>query len=571
MKKYVRGFALILVLVMLATCLGGCDLLFTLINMARAEGGSAVIVDPDPIIIENDPTDPIPIDPGTDVDPFELVFTLTNEELQGVDAMIDDCRDISYSTTATREEIEAAWDELELQMDYVSDQTTIAMVLYYLDTTKEEANQLYLDTYDEYLALADKANLLQKDMYENSPVKDWFFEDWTEAEIAYLLSYTSEQVEIQAQLNEIETKFVEMDDTALMTDYTDLYIQMVTLGNKQARLSGYENYYEYKSAMAYSRDYTAQQRETFRNYVKTVIMPAYGDIYNSVMDGASKLDYEGYVFFSDFMYSDFDSLSTNYLRQYIDSTTGSTYENLNHLFTSGNYIMTDDENAYEGAFCTNLDYYGISFCYFGPGYQSTSTVVHEMGHYYAGSFAEDNTPYDLLETHSQGNEAMLLAHMGKNPPAGYEFVKDYEMFDTLLTMIIACMVDDYEQRIYEMESVEGLTTEQITQIIDDVTNDYFGAYGGATYVEEFITDMQWYVRKVTGLNPAYYISYATSAVTSMNLFALAQEDEAAARELYRKLVEEAPLVEGYEAALLSVGAASPFEESSFHTIVDLFK
>lgn len=569
MKKLVRGLALILVLVMLVTCLGGCDLLFTLINMARSEGGSTVVIDPDPIIIETIPTDPIPTDPDTD--PFELVFTLTDEDLQRIDAMIDSCRDISYSTTAAREEVEAAWDELELEMDYVSDQTTIAQILYYMDTTDEAANQLYLDTYDDFLALADKANLLQKDMYEDSPVKDWFFEDWTEAEIAYLLSYTSEQVEIQTELNEIQTQFVEMDDNALIVDYTDLYAQMVTLGNKQAQLSGYENYYEYMSATAYGRDYTAEQRETFRNYVKTIIMPVYGEIYNGVMDGASRLDYDGYVFFSDYMFSDYDSLATNYLRQYIDSTTGSTYEYLNHMFTSGNYIMTDDENAYEGAFTTRLDYYDCTLCYFGPGYQSTSTVAHELGHYYASFFEDDSTPYDLLETHSQGNEALLLAHIGKDAPSGYEFVKDYEMFDTLLTMIIACMVDDYEQRIYEMESVEGLTTEQITQIIDDVTNDYFGDYGGATYVEEFITDMQWYTRKVTGLNPAYYISYATSAVTSMNLFALAQQDEEAARELYRKLVEEAPLVEGYEAALLSVGAASPFEESSFHTIVGLFK
>ena len=40
---------------------------------------------------------------------------------------------------------------------------------------------------------------------------------------------------------------------------------------------------------------------------------------------------------------------------------------------------------------------------------------------------------------------------------------------------------------------------------------------------------------------------------------------------YRKLVEEAPEVEGYEAALISVGAASPFDENSFKTIEKLFK
>lgn len=565
MKKIVKRLALFLVLAMLATGLGGCDLLFTMINMARQNEYPGGIDIPNPTI-----TSPVTTDPVTDPQPLELEFVLTEEEIQSIDAMIDGCREISYSATATREEVEDAWDALEEKLDYVSDQVVIARVLYYMDTTNEEANQTYLDAYDDYLALGDKGNLLQKDMYEDSPVKSWFFEDWSEADIAYLKSYTSEQVEIRAELNKIETEFVEMPDESLTQDYTDAYIRMVTLGNRQAKLSGYDNYYEYMSAIAYGRDYSAEKREQFRSYVKTILAPAFEDILQSVLAGAGSLDYEGYTFFMEFPYTDYDELSYNYLEDYLNSTTGSTNEYLNHMFKSGNYIMTDDENAYEGAFTTHLDYYDTSLCYFGPGYQSTNTVAHELGHYYATFFEEDENSFDLLETHSQGNEMMLLAHIGQNPPSGYEFVKDYTLFNTVVTVVIACMVDEYEQRIYEMESVEGLTTEAITQLIIDVQDEYFGAFGGAEYVEETVTDMQYYIRKVTGLNPAYYISYATSAVTSLNLFALAREDEAAARELYRKLVEEATEIEGYEAALQAVGAASPFEESSFHTIVNLF-
>ena len=167
---------------------------------------------------------------------------------------------------------------------------------------------------------------------------------------------------------------------------------------------------------------------------------------------------------------------------------------------------------------------------------------------------------------------LLLAHMGKKaPPVGYELTKNYELFDQLITIIISCMVDEFESQIYAMEDVSGLTEEQVTQMITAICDDYFADYGGEDFVNENLTDMQWYIRYVSGLSPAYYISYATSGVTAMNIFAQAQEDTAAARELYRKLVEEAPKTEGYEAALKSVGAASPFDEESFKTIVALFQ
>ncbi len=563
MKKMVKRLALVLVLALLLTGLGGCDLLFMLINMSRQNEDMAELIPTVPEIVVPDVVKP-------DSEKLKVEFTLTEEDIQRIDAMIDSCKELSYSTTATREEVEKAWDDLDEQLYFVSDQVTFAMVLYYMDTSDDTANQTYLDAYDEYLALVDKGTLVQKQMYEDSPVKDWFFEDWTEEEIAYLVGYSSEQVEIQAELEENNTEFVEMEEEAVVEEYTDAYIQMVNLGNRQAELCGYDSYYDYMAADAYGRDYTTEDREKFQNYIKTVIIPAYDDIFNSVMAKASTLDYQGYVFFMEFLEEDYDSLSRNYLQEYINSTAGSTYESFSGLFTGGNFIATDNPNAREGAFCTYLDYYDQGLCFFGPGYQSTSTVVHEMGHYYANPYTLDGAPYDLLETHSQGNEMMLLAHMGQNAPAGYDFVRDYYLFNTLATAIIACMVDDYESRIYAMDDISKLTEEDVTAMISQLCEEYFGAYGGEEYVSSTLSDMQWYVRYVSGLQPAYYISYATSAVTALNLFALAEEDYPAAQELYRRLVEEAPEVEGYEAALQSVGAASPFEEKSFTTIVELF-
>ncbi len=568
MRGLKRYLALALVLVMVLSCLAGC-------SEAPANGDKSTTgtqqTTPAPTPTPTTPPETTP--KATYPDPIELEFTLTEQEIQEIDAMIDSCKTLSYDETASREAVEAAWDELDLKLDYVSSQTMIAQVLYYKNIRNQEANQTYLDAYDDYLALADKANLLQKDMYMDSPVKDWFFEDWPQQDIQYLLTYTTEVADIQSQLNEIDNQFVELSDTALHDGYTELYIKMVTLGNKMAKIMGYDNYYDYMSAMAYSRDYTAEDREAFRNHVKNILMPKFEELnlpYNKAMNRLQTNENQ-YNHFVAFFNNDYDELNKNYLRGYIDSWTGETHDYLDHVFTNGNYLMTDGFNSYKGAFCGTLDYYDKSFCYFGPGYQSTNTVIHEIGHYYANFFVDDYVAYDLLETHSQGNEMLLLAYMKEAAPGDmYTALKYYNIYNQVITTIIACMVDDFESRIYTMESVEGLTTEDFDRIIGEVCDDYFAAYGGEKYANKALTDMQYYIRRVTGQSPAYYISYATSGVTAVNLFALAEKDEAAGRELYRKLVEEASLVEGYKAALESVGAASPFEEASFKTIVDLF-
>ncbi len=558
MKNWVKRCALLLVLVMLLTSLGGCDLIELLLQLSNGDVPGFVI----PV----EPSSPGSPDPG------QLEFVLTGQDIKDVQAQIEACKALSYSDTATRAEVTAAWETLDEKLSYISAQTLIAQVLYYQNLKDKDAEKTYLDTHDIYLELADQANMLQKDMYMDSPVKDWFFDDWPQADIAYLLSYTPEIAQIQSQIAQVETQFQQLENHQIYEGYTDLYVRLVTLGNEMARLSGYENYYDYTSALYYNRDYGKAQREQFRSHVKNVLIPNFQSFYIPLDRAEDTISEQGYNQFLDFQYGDFDKVSPNYLESYLESLGGNTRGYMNHMFEKGNYLATDSRNSFEGAFCADMDYYDMSFCYFGPGYQSTSTVVHEMGHYYANFFVDDYTPMDLLETHSQGNEMLLLAHMKELvEPSTYDLIQYSQLYEHIKSLMICCMVDDYEQRIYAMESVEGMTTADFDRIIDDVCNDYFGAYGGYEYVRAMITDMQFYIRYVTLLNPGYYISYSTSLVTSLNLFALAREDRAAAQEQYRRLVEEAPYVEGYVAALNSCGAASPFDEESFKTIVNLFQ
>ena len=92
-------------------------------------------------------------------------------------------------------------------------------------------------------------------------------------------------------------------------------------------------------------------------------------------------------------------------------------------------------------------------------------------------------------------------------------------------------------------------------------------YGGADHINSEITDVFYYWRQVATNNPVYYISYAVSMVEAMNIFAIADEDPAAAREVYRKLVEESTEDDTLLTAAERAGLSSPFDEETFKAII----
>ena len=573
-----RILAVLLVLAMLVGCLCGCD------NEKKSDPTTEATTEPtseptteptsEPTTEPTEPEPTWPVIEELSFPEFKLKFQMTDEDLTKCDELITLCEELSYNEEAPREIVEAAWDNLDDYLDYIMTQVSIAQVVYYQDMDDETKSQTYLDAYDDFLLLADRANLLQKRMYDDSPVKDWFFEDWSERDIRYLQNYQSEVIDLQARLNELEVEFQDIMETEQMYDgFVPLYIEYVTIGNQIAELSGYEDFFAFKSDLTYSRDYTAEDMETFYGLVKTYLVPNYESMSEPVYTTMDALSQGEYMTVAYFMSMDYDQQPTkNYLQEYINSFDNSTGDGFRHLFDNGYHIFSDDEGSYPGAFCTSFDTYDISYCYFGPGYQHTMTVTHEMGHYYASYYENDDAAFDLLETHSQANEALMLAFLKDHMSAGeYEFTKYYQLFNNATMILVCSMVADFEQRIYALDSLEGFTSADIDKIIDEVCEDYFGAYGGSTYVENNIVDLKSYIRQVAINSPCYYISYATSLVTTLNFYADAMEDMDAAREAYRKLAEEAwENTEGYVAALEYAGAANPFEESSFQTVIDLF-
>lgn len=500
-------------------------------------------------------------------------FTATPEEFEAVMDLLD--RWLAGSLPAeggdptvgslTIEEVDAMYQEFETAFYHLAEQRTIATIIYYCDTSDEVASTRYLDTQDAFLDVNDKYNTVLREMYLNSPYSAELFADWTEEEIQSLLDYDPTIMALRKEIEELQVEVDNLDDKA--KDYNDksaaLYVQIVTKNNQLAKLYGYDNYYDYATENVYDRDYKAGDLALFREYIIEYVVPQFGKVYSDFRNYSSLKEWKRNQFLN-FMQKDFDELKKNYLVMYLDSLEGTMGEGMRDVFESKNCIFADMGTSHPTAFCTYLYESETPFCLFGSSGQESTTLAHEIGHYYASYVNNDLGNYDLLETHSQGNEYLFLNYIKDEfDSEAYDCIRAYQLVNACYVMVMATIIDEFEQEVYALESVEGMTSADFDAIMTKVCEKY----GGAEWVSGKLADPYAYWRMVAISNPVYYISYAISAVSATEIFYVAEEvgqDEAYA--IYTTLVEGVEEKDGFLGALEIAGLGSPFEEETYEKI-----
>jgi oligoendopeptidase F len=193
-------------------------------------------------------------------------------------------------------------------------------------------------------------------------------------------------------------------------------------------------------------------------------------------------------------------------------------------------------------------------------------MVHEMGHYYAALYNPDVSSYDLAEVQSQGNEMLFVKYMGGQVNRDiYKAVRGYAVFNLLYATVLGVIVDEFEQRVYSAEGVENFTAADFDAIMKEVCEQY----GGFDFIKNNFGDMNEYWRMVAPTSAVYYVSYSMSAMAALSLLVTAEEDEAAAREMYRIIVEDVEEDATFMEAITMAGLLSPFEEEVFKKVVQI--
>ena len=507
---------------------------------------------------------------STSLEEISAWYTYTEDEMMATEALVDQM--LLLSMTATIEEVEEVYQQFEDAFYHLAQQMTTASLIYYCNMSDEEAKERHLKIMDEFYDLQDKYTQTCRTIYLESPIGEELFADWSVDEIQELLDYDPKIVALKKEVEELQVKYNDLNDQAL--DFSEktveLYIQIVTKNNEIARLCGYDNYYEYATKEVYGRDYDTQDLSVFRKFVKENVSVRIQGLYNKYAkyyQNMSKNESKTYEAFSS---SPFDSTKTNYLLRYLNSLEGVMGESMRDVFENKNCIFSDHEKSHPTAFQTWLYEDEQPFCLFGSNGQSAMTVVHEIGHYYAALQNNDLQSYDLLETHSQGNEFLFLNYCKEYLPENvHKTLVVEQIWMTYITILMATMVDDFEQRIYEEETVEDWTVEQFDAVMEEVC-EYYGS--GASWINSMlVTDAYEYWKLVAVSNPVYYVSYALSGVAALNIYAMVEQDKCAAFDAYTILVENVNIEDGFIGALKKAGLHTPFESEAYTRIVEMIR
>lgn len=494
-----------------------------------------------------------------------LKYTLTQEELSKYYADLESCKTMALEGT-DREGLEALSDSLDEQYENIQKQQTIAFVNYSRDQTDEEATQLHLDATDKLTKAYDAMMLMLREVNASeSPIKDVLFEDWTEEDLKMLSAYTSEIAQLEKENEELVVQYQALSQEELAEGIIPLYQKLIANNNRIAQIYGYDNYYTYGYDVVYARDYTTDTVQQARDYAIKYLVPTVPAILQQFALGFQSLDQEGQQVVAAFMEGSYQDTDKDYVNLYIDSLPEELQEVMNHLWQYDRAIFADSTGAKEGAFTVNIG--DDAICFFGPGYDGTLTLVHEMGHYASTLNLDlDECPMDLAELHSQGNEWLFMNELQDAlDPKVYAVIRDYKMYMDMCTILVSFMVDDFEERIYTTD-VSGYTREDFDAVAEEVCQ----AYGGADFVNNYLTDFQSYWRLVVMESPVYYVSYAMSDVAALNLYTIASQDREKAYEIYGHLLKDVDLDLGFQENLKKVGLSGPFDSEVYEAIAKMY-
>lgn len=504
------------------------------------------------------------------VTPEELLgwYTATPEEFAAAMELVEQMKEAGMTDL---DAFDSIYDAFDTAFYHLAEQMTISNIIYYCNMSDEAAQERKLNTVEMFSDLQDAYNVACQYLLVNSPYSDQLFADWSEESKQELLNYSSDIMTLRNAIEELEVAYNDMDENTTPNygaKVADIYKQMVILNNQLAAKFGYDNYYDYATERVYGRDYTAADLTNYHEYVRKHIAGKVGDLVTTWRDANGKLG-SNQDLYNAFMDKDFDYGEENYVMLYLESLGDSNMGvAMRDVFESENCVFADNRDSHPTAFQTWLYEADKPFCLFGSNGQSSTTIIHEIGHYYAAYTNDDIDDYDLCETHSQSNEFLFMNYCSEKLPKNvYRTAMLYQLVNTCGTITLASIVDQFEQKVYSLseEELAAMTVEDFDAIMEEIKS--YSEYSGV--ISNFIDPCE-YWKRVAVSNPVYYVSYSVSAVASLNIYSMALEDTDAAYAAYRALVETEGIDEmGYVEALTVAGVVSPFDENSHRNIASL--
>ena len=470
-------------------------------------------------------------------------------DLDSLDQKIADCQ--AMAAEADKEsELLALYDEILEDIRHLDTMDSLATIHYNLDTTDAfyEEEMTTLDNY--YTRLDNKMNELTGTILESS---------YQEAAKAAWGEEFIERYEINSKLNSPET--VTVNDLDLTTDegiqaYNEIYekknaelggiyLQLRDLRIQIAEKLGYDNYTEYAYDVL-GRDYTPEDAHNFSEKIRTEMLPAFGQMiskhYDELVNAIESMqagegDLEAAL----------PILKTALQKEF----PGKMSEALDYMQNNKLYDFSSEPNKMHAGYTTILNEYSAPFMFINSSdYRQPDTVIHEFGHYYNFYLMpelkwNDNNNLDAAEIHSQALELLMQPYydqfFGADQAEGQKVFSIYNMISSILQ---GCAEDEFQQAVF---ANPDLTLEEVNELHSEI---FYQFTGSELYYE-------WVEIHHHFETPFYYISYATSAISALEIWAQSLDDRNQALSTYNQITQFTTNFK-YRDALTSSGLKDPF-------------
>ena len=333
-----------------------------------------------------------------------------------------------------------------------------------------------------------------------------------------------------------------------------IFVDLVQIRDRIAEWNGYDNYYEY-AFDSYGRDYDPEDIEVLSDIAKDQIVPLFNEIYDTWWN----LPYPEHV--EDF-YDEEEILTRIY--PYIIDIHPDLGEAFDYLTENKTYDIEYSSDKASTGYTDNLPAFHAAFIFNSPydSYQDYSDLVHEFGHYNAAYHDPMPAIYmtsvlDVAEIHSQGLELLITKYADQLYGEDAPFMTIDVIFRMLNSVLSGCMYDEFQKTVYENPD---MTLEEINDLAEELCFAYaMDGSGSEAY--------DWVDVSHNFDMPCYYVSYATSAISALDIWRTSLEDWDGAVDRYMQ-VTALPSDAGYLEAVKKCGLMKFTDKKAVERLVN---
>lgn len=438
-------------------------------------------------------------------------------------------------------------------------------VNYDLYTDNQDYYNSYYSNVDIYSSIQDNTEQFYKTMLSSSVYKNKTIEyfEFSEDEVNYYLNLdtsTPDEGEdttlkgLQTQEDELLKQY-NSARYAESVDYNNLsqiYLDLVKVRRNIASYLGYSSYEEYRFKY-YQRDYSVQDAKTLFESVKNSSLHT---TFNTKKNNTSVLT-SNKIGDQDLL----DSLD------YVTKVVPSAKDVIRDFKTYGRYNFDVRTNKYGGSYETPLstapkDYF-ILLNTEGDLTDYTS-LYHEFGHYLASLLCEDSyrgnltQNLDVAEMHSQTLELLMSDYFASYMHEDYaNSLTKYAIYQKIWSILSGVTVAAFEDYVYTTS--DELTLENFQAKFNELCNSYIYP---KTFMRANGNNIYSCINHIF-VSPCYYISYAISAIPSLEI--QFNDNRSEAYSTYNELLKYGE-TNSFKYVIDKLNIASPFEQDTINNI-----